>query len=138
MLIVVILSAQYYKDFFLFVEIILLVITNPALSIMLLRYDGDTLHAKTIGFDDHYITLISELTPYTWVWCQHVESQYIYRKRKKKKLLPLIVVYRHWTLYSGSHTLSFMVLLGKKKKLIVRFRDPKKSREPEQHYVADI
>lgn len=67
MLIVVILSAQYYKDFFLFVEIILLVITNPALSIMLLRYDDDTLHAKTIGFDDHYITLISELTPYTWV-----------------------------------------------------------------------
>ena len=52
---------------FLSVEIILLVITNPGLSIMLLRYDDDTLHAKTIGFDDHYITLISELTPYTWV-----------------------------------------------------------------------
>lgn len=120
---------------FLFVEIILLVITNPALSIMLLRYDDDKLHAKKIGFDDHYITLISELTPYTWVWCQHVESQYIYRRKKKT-----------FATYSSISTLNPMLGIPypffygtvRQKKLIVRFCDPKKSREPKQHYVADI
>lgn len=64
-------------------------------------------------------------------------SVYLQKKKKKKT----------FATYSSISTLNpilgipypfFYGTVRQKKKLIVRFRDPKKSREPEQHYVADI